>query len=624
MLRRVRWYHHLAMGVTIAGIGALALFGVIGEPRPPERFDARQIVVAPADPSDPSSRGLRITEVIDQDFGHHERRGHERFLPLQPAPPTDVVARSDTAPDDVSTAIVDGEFRIRIGDPDQTVTGQHRYVLGFTLPEARLETGTLSVDMIGTEESLPTGRVEIYVVGFALADPVCAVGGEGAVGGCELVDDGGRYRAVITSLEPGEGVNVGGTITGRTDIDPIRVPPFPPMREPVDDMRLALALGLIGLGAATALAVLAALRRAGRNEVFAGGAADAAFGSLDAPGSPTQTAIAGTSGSAGTPVHAAASRPITTVTDRRLGDLATVEFAPPAGLQPWEGAVLIRERIDDHSVGAWFSGLAGSGAIDLSTDDDDHLVITPGPRRDRLDATTSALVDRLFQSAGDSEQAREERLVLDGYDERFGALWGEVRDLQDATIHESGWWKRLTPRNRHGLPGSYALWAGIIAALTLATILVLLGVAGLYTSPALALPLGPVVTGLVAFAAYHSLLPARSAAGSALTLRTESFRRFLEASEGQHVDWAWERGVVREYSAWAVALGAATAWGRALEASSVATNDPSLRAPLLVHSMAPALAAAHVKPSSSGSGGSGGFSAGRVGGGVGGGRSGSW
>ena len=43
--------------------------------------------------------------------------------------------------------------------------------------------------------------------------------------------------------------------------------------------------------------------------------------------------------------------------------------------------------------------------------------------------------------------------------------------------------------------------------------------------------------------------------GSALALRTESFRRFLAASEGRHVQWAWEHGLLREYSAWAVALG---------------------------------------------------------------------
>jgi uncharacterized membrane protein YgcG len=122
---------------------------------------------------------------------------------------------------------------------------------------------------------------------------------------------------------------------------------------------------------------------------------------------------------------------------------------------------------------------------------------------------------------------------------------------------------------------------------------------------------------------YSTLLPVRSATGSALALLTESFRRFLEASEGRHVEWAWKQGLLREYSAWAVALGAADAWGKALANSNVPHSEYLMSNPLLVHSMAQSFSSSHVKPSSSSSGG-GGFSGGSVGGGGGGGSSGSW
>ena len=125
---------------------------------------------------------------------------------------------------------------------------------------------------------------------------------------------------------------------------------------------------------------------------------------------------------------------------------------------------------------------------------------------------------------------------------------------------------------------------------------------------------------------YRSLLPARSAAGSALALRTESFRRFLAASEGRHVEWAWKQGLLREYSAWAVALGAASTWERAMEASSVPPAE-LVTGPLLVYTMGPSFTQLHTAPSSSGGGGvgfGGGFSGGSVGGGGGGGSSGSW
>src|SRR5690606_19953131 len=107
----------------------------------------------------------------------------------------------------------------------------------------------------------------------------------------------------------------------------------------------------------------------------------------------------------------------------------------------------------------------------------------------------------------------------------------------------------------------------------------------------------------------------------ALALRTESFRRFLDASEGQHVEWAWQHGLLREYSAWAVALGEADAWDRALQRANIPHEQvATYTAPLLVHSMASSISSARVGPSSSSSGGGGGG----VGGGGGGGSSGSW
>ena len=78
--------------------------------------------------------GLRITETFDQDFGSNDRRGHQRLIPNDFGAPTDVVASSPDAPDDVTVDAVDGQTRIRIGDPDITITGQHRYTLSYTLP----------------------------------------------------------------------------------------------------------------------------------------------------------------------------------------------------------------------------------------------------------------------------------------------------------------------------------------------------------------------------------------------------------------------------------------------------------------------------------------------------------
>jgi hypothetical protein len=75
-----------------------------------------------------------------------------------------------------------------------------------------------------------------------------------------------------------------------------------------------------------------------------------------------------------------------------------------------------------------------------------------------------------------------------------------------------------------------------------------------------------------------------------------------------------------------VALGAADAWSKAIEASNVPHPDAALGGPLLVHSAAGSFRSSRTAPSTSGSGGGGGFSGGGggVGGGGGGGSSGSW
>jgi uncharacterized membrane protein len=113
----------------------------------------------------------------------------------------------------------------------------------------------------------------------------------------------------------------------------------------------------------------------------------------------------------------------------------------------------------------------------------------------------------------------------------------------------------------------------------------------------------------------------RTAAGSAVFLSTESFRRFLAASEGRHVQEALDRGVLREYTAWAAALGEAEAWERAARSLGNAAVLSTVSSTAYMHHHYSHFSSATTAPSSSGSGGGGG---GGAGGGGGGGSSGSW
>jgi uncharacterized membrane protein len=239
-----------------------------------------------------------------------------------------------------------------------------------------------------------------------------------------------------------------------------------------------------------------------------------------------------------------------------------------------------------------------------------------GPKFATADPQTQSLLGPLL-GAGP--------VTLGRYNAGFAALWNRLRGLQASDIAAAGWWRRRPPGRSSG--GSATMVARLFAAIVVLAVFAGGGIlrSNMLGSPAVAIAVGIAVVTLLAMALYWYLLRSRSALGSGLAIRTESFRRFLHASEGQHVDWAWQHGLLREYSAWAVALGAADAWRKAIAASHVPPTAVYVGSnPLVVYSMMSSLASTHTAPSSSGSGGGGGFSGGSVGGGGGGGSSGSW
>ncbi len=597
----------MIVGASIGLTTVLAGTGVIGGGVHPERFDSKMIVVRP------DGDGLHLTEYVDIDFGTEDRRGYERLVPNDFGFPTDVTASTPDAADDLDVTDFGEYTRIRVGDPNRTFSGQHRFVLDYRLPDARFDQLGLVVDLVsppggafpGDQE---TGRFEVVITGVELRGLRCDVGQLRAEGGCELAQtdaDPPVYRAVVEPLAENDGVTVGGDIVAFTDRAEIATPPIPERRSGPN--RALIALGTAALGALGAVPVYRWARKKGRNEVFAGGAADAAYGSLPPPG-------VGDSG-APPPVHL--------VADDELGDLVTIEFVPPKGLAPWEGSVLLTERLSDDTVEAWFSGLVGRGAIELD-ERGSELVIRSGPRRDELDPTDGALLSTIL---GISDP-----YVTGTYDSKFASAWRGVARAQRDRIAASGWWRHLPPGSgfspkRSGSPfgliviGVFVFfWFGSAATAAI----------GLLGSWPLAAAVALVFPAVVAYFVYRAMLPARSAPGSALALRTESFRRFLHASEGQHVEWAWSKGLLREYSAWAVALGEADAWSKALEGANVPVAAAAATGPIILHRHGSSMRDTRTAPSSSGGsggrfgGGGGGFGGGGVGGGGGGGSSGSW
>jgi Predicted membrane protein (DUF2207) len=583
-------------------IGAVALVGAVaGDTERVERLWTSAELAG--------GGSAQITEVIDYDFGSiNERHGIFRYVwDLSPQAP--ITVDSPDAPDaiQVTPEVRDGRegAMIRIGDPDVTVSGRHRYRIEYPLPGVARGT-TLDWEAVGVGWEVGIEEAEIHVVApFELLDATCSKGVSGSQGGCDVSEAGpGHLVTTVTGLDSGEGVS----IEARTGSDLASPPaaPEPPATPPADP-----GTGLAPpAGSAAAAALLGAgsmgwlVRRVGRERVGVGGPADAAWAGPDASTSWTR------------------------VDQKELEAMATTEFAPPAELDPPHGGIVLTEDVRPEHKVAWLIQMAIDGTVDIGGNgvDGAGAVGTAGPwmpsgddlrlvRTGHGTPDAAAILDTAF--------AGRDEVELGSYDSSFARAWQHLQGQLLAWRDTSGMWD---PRGATRKVTARVL--GIIGVVVGALVAAGGGALANQRGPGWLIPaaVGGAVAGAGLAAALRAWeLRVRTPAGSAAWLRVESFRRFLAESEAYHAEEAAKRGVLREYTAWAVAVGEIDRWQRAVSAASIAPETAGLSyaymAPLLLSSTTSAATA----PSSSGGGGfGGGFGGGGVGGGAGGGGGGSW
>ena len=115
---------------AIVGGGIVAIGSAVGDgERIPQMWVGAELS---------SEGGTVVTEVIDYDFGLVPKHGIFRTVPgLDFDSP--VTVESATAPDDIAAFVptfIGGEagMELKIGDPNTTITGRHRYLLDYELP----------------------------------------------------------------------------------------------------------------------------------------------------------------------------------------------------------------------------------------------------------------------------------------------------------------------------------------------------------------------------------------------------------------------------------------------------------------------------------------------------------
>jgi len=563
----------LAVAVLVVG-GAAAAGAALGDG---ERITAMWVGAEIGGDGD-----ARIVEAIDWDFGPTAHHGIFRDVPgLQPDAPVSV--SSATAPADVQLSGSSLQTRIRIGDPARTIRGRHRYTIGYPLGGVAPD-GRLAWDAVGTSWPVSVAEVEIHAVApFQLQDVRCVQGAAGADNPCDVSQpEPGHLVARAEALSSAEGVTLYGTAGRRLAAAPGL--PAPPSGVPGDPGTGVLLPGLLAAAVALAGAAMTSrlVRLAGRERVAAGGSADAAWG--------------GTGGEV-------------RIDADKLASLATIEFVPPAELTPAQGGVVLAEEVRQEHKVAWLIGAAIDGYVDLEGNRSTVTLV----RLPRRDGSTAYTLDTAF--------AGRERLLLGVYDKSFAEAWESVGGELAAWQRSCGLWDPASGQRR--------ILAMVLGGLAAVAGLVVAGVGGAAANRwgaawLVLVAFGALLAGAGLAAAVRAWeLRVRTAAGSGLWLRVESFRRFLAGSEAHHADEAAKRGVLREYTAWAVAVGEIDRWSRVVAASGAARDPAAVHYATIAPSLHTATSATSTEPSSS-NGGGGGGGGGSVGGGAGGGGGGSW
>ncbi|MFP3991778.1 DUF2207 domain-containing protein [Streptomyces sp. E11-3] len=585
--------------LVLAGVVALA--GVVGNT---ERVSRMWVSAEVA-----KDGSARITEVIDYDFGYpeHPKHGIYRDIPglSYDDSETETSATVDGAP--VPYELTYGETTdrsIRVGDPDSTVTGLHRYRIQYTLQNV-VRDGKLAWDAVGTGWQTDLDNVEIHVVApYDVTGTRCVQGRTGSQQSCTVAEpEPGHLVVELDQLKAGRGTTLyaSGAASGTGGQVAAPIPPSGAADGDVIVHPLRTMLWVAGLALACALLVAWLLRFVGRDRLA-------------------------TDGPVGSPSDISGGGRERRVDIDRIAASLTARSVPPEGLSPAQGGILLAERVVPRHQVAWLLSAAIDGHITIEGAER-YPTVRRNAENTPTDPATEAVLAEMF--------AGREEFTLGLYDQRFRTAWQTLGARMTEWQRTGGLWDS-TDEGRERTEqriGTVATLLGLVAACFGSVLNASTNSAGWPTAIVGAVAMG---TGLaVRLRSWE--LRSRTARGTALWLQVESFRRFLADSSLQPADAMTDDDQLELYTAWAVALGEVSRWQPAVTASTSApAATHTVRRSTALARYGPALAVGLVAAatisggsssssgtSSGGSGGSGG-SDGGVGGGEGGGGGGSW
>lgn len=492
---------------------------------------------------------ILVRETIDYDFGAEPHHGIFRDIPVRlryddsrdRLYPIDVVSVRASAGTPAEYAVEDlngGLERIRIGDPDRTITGAHTYEIVYRVRGALngfADHDELYWNAIGTEWDVGVDRAIVRVDAPARIGRVdCFTGAFGATTSCTSARARGSSATfVATNLYPRSGLTI------VVAIPPGSVPDPRPIL--VERWSLARAFqttpATIGAAAGILLVVAAALAllvwRTGRDRRYRGTPIDVLHGSVDG---------------------ADQSVPLLE-RDRPL-----VEFAPPDDVRPGQIGTLLDERANTLDVSATIVDLAVRGFLRIEEIPREGWFGKPDWRLTKLREPKGllpyerALLDGLF-GHGDEVLLSELRAT-------FAERLKRVEDLLYDDMVKHGWYV-MRPDKARGR------WS-VIAFLAIAVSGGILAAAIAWTR--LALVATPLFLGAVLLAIAVRWMPQRTAKGTAMLRRIRGFRVVIDTSEKQLARFAEQSNIFSRFLPYAIVFGLTEKWARAFEQLGIAPD----------------------------------------------------
>jgi uncharacterized protein (TIGR04222 family) len=568
---------------------------------------------------------LLIREAIDYDFGPVPHHGIFRDIPTRfdysskantdRVYPIDVISvkASEGTPADYTISTEGDDERIKIGDPDTTITGEHQYEITYRVHGAMNgfeDHDELVWNAVGNAWPVPIAAVNVVVHAPAPITQVnCSEGPFGSYqpcGSATAVGDTATFTA--KEIFPGYALGPFEGMTVTVGLPKGAVPEPKPILEErfsvTSAFRVTPATGGLGLGMLIFLVafVLGLVWFFGRDRRYKGSSVDTAFGSDVANAAEERV-----------PLHGEHETP--------------VEFVPPDGLRPGQVGTLVDFKANPLDVTATIVDLAVRGYLKIEELSEGGLLRRGDWKLTRMKEDDAdlmpyeqKLLDGLFRDEPDVQ-------LSDLRYEFSGRMTAVLTELQN-DAKERGWFA-----SRAAL-GSCA-FAGIGFVVLLIGIALTIGLA-LWTHAGL-VGIPVILAGIVMIVASR-WIPHRTAKGYAVLRHVDGFRRFIEESEKDRAQFAERKNLFTEYLPYAIVFGATEKWAHAFAGlgdeppdtsswyvSQSAFNYLAFSGAINSFTVASAGTLVSTPPSTSGSSGSSGFSGGGFsGGGGGGGGGGSW